>query len=427
MTSAAADHGVRVGIVADDLTGAADTAVQFTLAGWPTRLVLDRSDEPEDVRGAAAVSSDARALGEDAQQVTADIVTALRQRGAQRLYLKVDSTMRGSVTDQVAGALDAWTPGSIAMVCPAYPSMGRLVSKGVATANGDLLQDGPAGRDPVTPVTTSVLTELLPGSAHLPATAYSTGPELLEAAVGTGARVVCVDADSDDDLDLIAEAVALGGEGVVPAGSAGLARALARRWRPSDADEMATPADRRRAGPLVVLVSSLHDVATEQVAHLVDQQHLGIVHLTPSASDLVDPAAATRWRARLDDAVDQPDDGPSRVVVISAPPRQAGGADADQVATALAEAVAHLHERAALSGVVAVGGDGVGALAQRWSSASMTLHGAVVEGVPHGVLDGGDADALPIVTKAGGFGGPDALVACVTHLLSTVALREDRP
>lgn len=426
MSSSETGDGVRVGIVADDLTGAADTAVQFTLAGWPTRLVLNRGDEPDDLRGATAVSSDARALGDDARVATAEAVASLRQRGAQRLYLKVDSTMRGSVDAQVAGVLDASAADSIALVCPAYPSMGRLVTNGLVSANGELLQHGPAGRDPITPVTTSVITELLPDAVFLPPTGYSTAPELLEAAIATGAGAICLDAQRDEDLDVMAEAVSLSGQRLVAVGSAGLARALARRWRSSESRE--TPvADVRRAGAVAVMVSSLHDVAANQVVHLVQQRGLSIVHLTPSASDLVDPTATSGWHARLNAATQLVEDAATEVVVISAPPRQPGGADASRIATALAEVVAHLHNRAPLRGIVAVGGDGVAALARCWSSASMTLHGAVTEGVPYGVLDGGNADALPIVTKAGGFGDSDTLVACVTHLLRPVALREDRP
>ena len=93
----------------------------------------------------------------------------------------------------------------------------------------------------------------------------------------------------------------------------------------------------------------------------------------------------------------------------------------------MADAVAHLHRRNPLRGVVAVGGDGASALARRWSAASITVRGAVAEGVPHGVLDGGEADALPVVTKAGGFGAPETLLAAVTHLLDQPAPGEDRP
>ena len=412
--------GVRVGVVADDLTGAADTAVQFATAGWPTRLALGRDGDVGDVRGVVALSTDSRASGEHARQTTADAVGALRERGAQRLYLKVDSTLRGSVAAQAAGALEAWGSGATALVCPAYPAMGRVVVDGVASADGSPLEDGPAGQDPVTPVTTSVLTDLLPGSVHLSAASCTDAADLLGAVARAGAAVVCVDAADDGDLDTIAEAVVLGGERVVAVGSAGLARALAVRWHPLDDVDPSSSDPSPGGGPVVVTVTSLHATALEQVRHLVAGGG-SLVHLRPTAGDLLDLDPA--WRQRLDAAVD----GGARVVAISAPVDRSADADPARIATGMADAVAHLHRRAPLRGVVAVGGDGASALARRWSAASITVRGAVAEGVPHGVLDGGEADALPVVTKAGGFGAPETLLAAVTHLLDQSVPGEDRP
>lgn len=425
--------GVRVGVVADDLTGAADTAVQFATAGWPVRLALGRDQDP--VRGVVALSTDARAAGERARSITADAVRALRDRGAQRLYLKVDSTLRGSVAAQVAGALDAWGNGALAVVCTAYPAMDRLVVDGMVSAGGRALQEGPAGRDPVTPVTTSLLADLLPGSAHLPAASRASAAQLLSAMTTAGAAMVCVDAATDDDLDVIAEAIVLGGERMVAVGSAGLARALAVRWHPRDEVDPAPSTPSRLEGPVVVAVTSLHTVAIEQVRHLVDGGE-DLVHLRPTPGELVaedagsrsqegagDPALDPAWRERLDAAADSG----ARIIVISAPPEQSASAPPAHIAAAVADAVAHLHRRSPLRGVVAVGGDGASALARRWSAASIIVRGAVSEGVPHGVLDGGDAHDLPVVTKAGGFGAPDILTATVTHLLSQPAPGEDRP
>lgn len=417
--------GVRVAVVADDLTGAADTAVQFATAGWPVRLALQDSDEA--VRGVVALSTDARAMGVRAHSATAEAVRALRDRGAQRLYLKVDSTLRGSVAAQVAGALRAWGSGTLALVCTAYPAMGRIVVNGIASAGGLPLQDGPAGRDPVTPVTTSALADLLPGSAHLPAPSRHSPAHLLDAATATGASVVCIDAATDDDLEVIAQAVALGGERAVAVGSAGLARALALRWSPCDDVDAIPHVFPRSGGAVVVAVTSLHAVALGQVRHLVDAAQ-DVVHLTPAAGELAAALtgsgsdADSDWRNRLDAAAD----GGRRVIVISAP-SQRSDTPAGQIAAGVADAVAHLHRRAPLRGVVAVGGDGASAMARRWSATSITVGGAVAEGVPHGVLDGGEADMLPVVTKAGGFGAPDVLSAAVTHLLSHHVPGEDRP
>lgn len=412
-------RGVRAAVVADDLTGAADTAVQFASAGWPTRLAL-HLDDLGDVRGALAVSTDARAMGEGARAATADAVRALRDRGAGRLYLKIDSTLRGAVADEIAGALDGWD-ADLALVCPAYPAMGRVVRAGVASADGRALEEGPAGRDPVTPVTTSVLTELLPGAVHLSADRYSCAVELLDAAKAAGAAVVCLDAGDDGDLDVVADAVVLAGERVVAVGSAGLARALAVRWRSCDPLEAVACEVPHGDGPVVVMVTSLHEVAAGQVRHLMDKTTPGVVHLQPATADLGE-SAIDGWLRQLHVPAGQDD-----VVVISAPSQRSGDVDATRVAGAMAETVAYLHRITPLRGVVAVGGDGASALARRWSATTITVHGSVAEGVPHGVLDGGQTGALRVVTKAGGFGAPDALVAAVTHLLAPTAPREDQP
>jgi uncharacterized protein YgbK (DUF1537 family) len=41
---------------------------------------------------------------------------------------------------------------------------------------------------------------------------------------------------------------------------------------------------------------------------------------------------------------------------------------------------------------------------------------SLVEGIPFGVIVGGEADGTPVFTKAGGFGGEDALVRCVERM-----------
>ncbi|MGQ7296129.1 four-carbon acid sugar kinase family protein [Quadrisphaera sp. KR29] len=437
---------VRVGVVADDLTGSADTAVQFATAGWPTVLALPGGppvddgpvddgpvdDGPVDdgpagaADGVVAVSTDARALGEGARAVTAAAVRRLQGRGASHLYLKVDSTLRGSVASQVAGALDALDDGggvdrrAVAVVCPAYPAMGRTVVDGVALVGGRRLEEGPAGLDPVTPVVTSVLGELLPGAVHLghlgAGPPERAGRALLAAVLAAtsgrdGARVVTVDAGNEADLDVVAAAVAAGGPALVPVGSAGLAGALATRWRCTPpSPRQLTGAPVRRAGAVLVLVSSLHDVAREQTGVLRTGRPGAIAHLAPSHAVLADDGARARWLAAAD--------GPPRpdVLVLTAPAERQGAAAAPGVAAALADVAAALHGREPLRAVVAVGGDGAEALVRRWGATGLAVSGALAEGVPHGVLLGGVAAGLPLATKAGGFGAPGTLLDVVRRL-----------
>src|SRR5699024_2017817 len=144
---------------------------------------------------------------------TSAAVVGLRNSGAQRLFIKIDSTMSGTVIDQVRGALDGWAsehPDAVAVVCSAYPAMGRTIEGGHILVNGGDVNTTAVGTDPVTPVTTSDLAVLLPGSVavRLSGTAAQSA-ELLKAAFADGSRIAVVDAATDDDLALLAESIAV--------------------------------------------------------------------------------------------------------------------------------------------------------------------------------------------------------------------------
>jgi uncharacterized protein YgbK (DUF1537 family) len=366
-----------LGVVADDLTGAGDASVQFAKRGWETFLSLVQSvrikpdtttgttdGPPSDSvasgsgRTAIAVTTDCRALdNETARQRTADAVTSLLELGIDRLFLKIDSTMRGSVNGQVGGALDAWRlrhPDARVVLCPAYPRMGRTVESKQLLVKGEPVHSTAIGRDPVTPVMTSNMTVLVPKSA------YVTVP----------------DAATDDDLMAIAVSIAAAGPAVIPVGSGGLAEALAEVWSSDHAPRQDHPFPLRGKNSRILLqLSSLNPVSHAQVQ-------------------------------RLQNAF--PD------VVILFPPEERG--DSETVAAELARRSADLiaHERFDAIGLV--GGDGARATLRELRASGIRIVDSLLEGIPIGVITGGAADGMPVFTKAGGFGGEDALVRCVERI-----------
>lgn len=411
----------RVGIVADDLTGANDAAVQFARLGWPTLVRLTHTLEirPADVDGVVATTTDSRAADpSDAQERTAVAVCDMLSAGTDRLLVKVDSTMRGSVAAQLAGAVQAWSEqhaGAFVVLCPAYPAMGRTVENGVARIAGDLLENGAPGQDPVTPVRSSVLRILVPGSVHVDRAAHSTDDLVHEIQRrATESSVVTVDAVTEHDLHLLAEAVVRIGPRAVAAGSAGLAQALAVRWRGDGGLSLGTPPDiATRRGPTVVLVTSLNHTARTQLQVLTEEMSTELDVIEPEIGDLVDEDRFAAWRSEQLERVVQS----HGVVLVRAPEeRSSSMSDSAQIAHRLADVVADLHEKHDVSAVVVTGGDGARALVKRWCCTGIAVHDALREGMPHGVLVGGEVDGLPIITKAGGFGAPDSLVLAVRHL-----------
>lgn len=357
-------------LVADDLTGAGDAAVGFAEAGWRAVLCLD-PDRPSRGHGTRptvlAVSTGARAAGDaEAARRTARAVEAMLAAGADRLYLKVDSTLRGSVAGQLDGALTAWSQvhaQARAVVCPAFPAHGRTVVEGQVLVAGAPLASSAAAQDPVTPRTHGDLVRLLPGAVHHRGADLSGPP---------GSRLV-VDAGDDDDLDRLARLLDEVGPELVMVGAGGLAAALGRTWS-QPVGLGATPAVR---GRVLVAVSSLHPATTAQLAWLV---------AGPLAGD-VDVLTTASTRTTADAAV----------------------ADlAARVGTAL--------RSRPYGAVVVVGGDGAAAVLTGLGADLVEIDAALVPGCPTGRVTGGRADGLRLVTKSGGFGGPATLDQIVTRL-----------
>lgn len=362
---------MKVLVLADDLTGAGDTVVAFARSGWSALLSLSGGWAELPAEDAVALTLDTR-NDERAAEVTARAVADL---GGDRIYLKIDSTVRGRVAEQVRGALAGRRrthPGSFAVVCPAYPAMGRTVVDGLVAVDGIPVHEGPAGHDPVTPVRSSELRDLIPGSVLAEG---ANAAALRRAAHETD--VVLVDASEQADLDRVATAVADLGPDAIPVGSAGLATALARVWggpTTQPAERVAVPEGSRA----LIVVSSLHETARAQVARLRER------------------VAADRLPVDL-------------LVTPEERDVDAGVRRARELAVEAAAALG-TGEHGLL---VLVGGDGAAQTLLALGATGVRVSDALVEGVPVGTIVGGPHAGLAVATKAGGFGNEQTLTQII--------------
>src|SRR5216684_316725 len=374
-------------ILADDLTGACDTGCLFAGAG-PVAVVVSPV-LPDDDRPVIAVDTETRMLP-DAVAATAlrDAAGRLHARlAAGPVFKKIDSTMRGPVAAEVAALLEHGPPFAGALVCPAFPAERRVVSHGRLLVDSVPVHESPIARDPGFRGATSDLAALLAGPAPVVSLALDdvrAGSEkiahVLEQHRGA---VVAADAETDDDLASLARA-ALAVTGTLAVGSAGLGRAV------SHALGLTGPTVGLPAGPArLVVVGSLHPASRAQLDAL---GHAGIAVLTVDAlghGDLA-PAIAALERGR-----------PAVVASIAAPaPREA-------MAGHLGRIAARILDRAPADLVAVTGGDTAYALIQALRPRHFELLGAPAAGLALGRLTLEGGLALPLLTKAGGFGGPD--------------------
>lgn len=260
-----------IGIIADDLTSAADGAGPFVGADHRALVMRGVSARPCTV---LSVDTNSRSMAvADAVAVVSAAAGMLADRSI--LYKTVDSTLRGHVAAEMAAALAASGRDRV-VFAPAFPDAGRVTRDGRQFVDGQLVSDSVYGADPVHPVRTSVLADFLP----------------------PGIRADILDAESQAELTAKIRAVP-NPDRVLFVGSPGMARALADPDGPGPIQiAPPEPADR-----VMIVVGSANPVSHGQAARLSDMADVHV--MTVPTARAPDPSAvlnelATRFRSQFD-------------------------------------------------------------------------------------------------------------------------------
>ena len=389
-----------IAIISDDLTGAADSAVQLVRAGYRTAVVFRGCPVPaEGGLDAVALDTDSRAMpaGFAARRV---VEAARAVRDAPIVYKKMDSTLRGPVAAELSAALEA-TGRETAVVAPAFPAAGRTTKGGVQLVRGEPVQETEFADDPNTPVREGHVPTLI--AAAIPEVGVLgvgdlADPAKVRRALGTY-RCVVADAERDEDLEALVRAVPEP-SAALWAGSAGLAGALGVVHPGPCAAEPAAP--RPPARGVLVVVGSLSGVAREQLRRLADERGCAASPVAAGKRGAVENAVRGARTALAESGC---------AALCSDEERCSTGG----VVEALAEAVEPLSEGGLFEALVLTGGDTAVGVARRLGATGIRLEGELEAGVPVGTLVGPRPHR--VVTKAGGFGEEGTLVRVVEKLV----------
>lgn len=437
---------IQLVVFADDLTGAGDTAAQFTKAGFSARVLVDTwtADEAKKT-DVAVVDTDSRCLGTgEAAEAIRAAAARLGGLGAVPVYKKIDSTMRGNIGAEIDALMEA-AELPCALLCPAFPANGRTVVGGNLLVRGRPVARSAEGNDMLAAVAESHIPTLVGAQSKHVVMNCSTGDlesrrahELLDKAVQSAAIVIC-DAVSDNHLREIARLAWKRRKEVLCVGSAGLAGPLACLMNGDDRDEepdiprkQAEKDNRQQANglrtPVIVAVGSLNPVSREQARFLADS---GAIRMMLSPLDVFGNDGRYRTdalgaacvsvmaRGNVPLVVGPDKDSPTDVEGVDAA-GAALGFDTVRTAAAIARALASVVGAFVAwvphAAVVATGGDVAQAVLRELQCTSLDVVGEVTNGIPLCRIHGGRFANTRLVTKAGGFGNPDALVQAVAML-----------
>ncbi|HID7800701.1 TPA: 3-oxo-tetronate kinase [Proteus mirabilis] len=270
---------VKLGVIADDFTGATDIAGFMVQNGWRVVQLLNEPETdtvvPEHV-DAIVISLKSRSCPVD--EAVQSSITACRwliqHAQCEQIFFKYcstfDSTEKGNigpVTDALMTQLDT----DLAIVCPSLPVNGRTVVHGHLFVNGQLLNESGMQHHPVTPMTDANLLRVMEkqsqGKAGLvPLSVVQQGSNAifnqLNQLLKQGISYAVIDALIMDDLLPIATAVK--GMPLLTGGS-GLGAALAcinnQSHRKNDKHHGEKP---RKEGRKTVILSGSCSVMTNK-------------------------------------------------------------------------------------------------------------------------------------------------------------------
>ncbi|USH04408.1 hypothetical protein K6Q96_21980 [Grimontia kaedaensis] len=362
---------MKVRIIADDLTSAADAALPFYEKGKHCEVVLNHHQNPS--AQVVSIDTNSRSLTEElAYEITKQAADNAQEN--ELIIKTIDSTLRGHIEAEIRAAFHASRKQHL-VIAPAFPDAGRITRAGVQYVNGTPVAESSYGKDPVHPALTSSIVELVP--ADIGAIAVLAGDASSEAVneALTSNKVLILDADSQPALDLLVSHFP-NPEKILWVGSPGLARALAVRFE-SQPSESSFPF---KASRLLVVIGSANEVSHQQKAQL-ECTSIGLEEQNSHAHELA---------------------------MLAAPSIK--NADPKSVLHKLSSEAARLITHARYDGLIATGGETSRAILDRIGVTTMTLCHQLEKGFPvcHAVLPHSETPFL-IGLKAGGFGNPDSL------------------
>lgn len=235
-----------VGIIADDLTGANDTALQFHIQGAKTKILLDMSYTPDrkDIAEVWAISSESRNCDskEAVLRVEKAVQTFADRFSFEYFYKKIDSTLRGHIAIETLKMLDILEYDA-SIIMPAFPQEGRITVGGYHLLKGIPIGRTEIAMDPHSPILESNIPALLKsqlddkqkelvGMLDLKTVMNGAGPILIKIneLIRDGKKLIVADATSITDLEQIALAVKKCDKKLLPTGTAAGAQVFGKFW-----------------------------------------------------------------------------------------------------------------------------------------------------------------------------------------------------
>lgn len=392
---------MKIGVIADDFTGASDIALTLAEGGMRTAQFVGVPGTDTDVDAGVVALKSRTIPADDAIRQSLAACDWLMSQGAEQIIFKVcstfDSTDAGNI-GQVTEALARQLGARHVMVCPAFPANGRSVYQGHLFVNDVLLNESGMQDHPLTPMTDPDLRRVLARQttwpvAHLPHSTVAQGPQAVAAAMPDGDAMLIVDAITEDDLLTIGQAAK---DARLLTGGSGIALGLPGNFGAAPS----TPPWAAVTGPGVVLSGSCSRATRGQVRTYACQAPSFEITAEAAMDGTATAAALANW-ALAQDTAPLIYSSADPAIVAAAQDKFGRAVVAEKIETLFCDLAATLAQRGIRRMVVA-GGETSGAVVTGLQAQTLHIGPKLAHGVP--ALRHGD---MALALKSGNFGAPD--------------------
>jgi len=393
---------MKIGVIADDFTGASDIALTLALGGMSTvQYVGVPNGEAGDVDAGVVALKSRTIAAKDAIAQSLAACDWLLAQGATQIIFKVcstfDSTADGNIGPVAAALADRLGETGV-IVCPAFPENGRSVYQGHLFVNDRLLNESGMQDHPLTPMADPDLRRVMAAQTDWPVThidfrEVDRGADAIVSAMPESPAMVIVDAVRDADLIQIGAAakhrkLLVGGSGI----AIGLPSNFG--YAPS------TPQWSGTSGKAAILSGSCSRATRAQVhAYPGPKREITaeqVMDGTVNAEDLADWIITTDGDPLIYSSAD-PD------VVRAAQNTYGRDVVAQRIESLFTDLTTCLVQRG-IKRLIVAGGETSGAAVAGLNAPALRIGPKLAAGVPAMRVEGTE---IAVALKSGNFGGPD--------------------
>ena len=426
---------MKIGVIADDLTGANATGVRLARQGFEAATMVHYNNLPtSDAYNAVCIDTDSRYAREEVAQIRVKTVLEnLTKWGAHIICKRIDSTVRGNIGVELDTVLTELGEKAIAVVVASYPESGRITSGGYLLVNGVPLQATDVAKDPVAPITESyVPTIVQKQSSH--SVSYigletvlageKTIEQAMRAKIDQGVRILVLDAVTDEEIESIAKAMAaIKDYRMIPVDPGPLTATYSKVYTRSHAKDK----------KIIVTVGSITSNAAKQLQYLTEKTGAQPIYV-----DAKKLASMTQtWDEETDRVIqlvleemkkqsiliittNSPFAEPLNLKEIAQEQNTTQDSLAKRIADGLGKITRFVIQRSEyeIGGCFTSGGDVTASLCAVGGAEGIKLEVEILPLVAYGHLIGGYLDGIPLVTKGGMAGDAKAIYTSIKFLLA---------